>query len=67
MSVGPASHARKTIVAFGASLAFISFLDRAAISQAAPSITRDLHLSSIQMGSWPAFISGKSANGMTRL
>jgi MFS transporter, ACS family, glucarate transporter len=46
----PASHARKTIVAFGASLAFLSFLDRAAISQAAPSITRDLHLSPIQMG-----------------
>jgi MFS family permease len=46
----PAVSARKSIVAFGASLAFLSFLDRAAISQAAPSISRDLHLSSIQMG-----------------
>ncbi len=46
----PTHSARKRIVAFGASLAFLSFLDRAAISQAAPSITHDLHLSSIQMG-----------------
>jgi ACS family glucarate transporter-like MFS transporter len=44
------SHARRGVVVFGASLAFLSFLDRAAISQAAPAIQRDLHLSSFQMG-----------------
>jgi ACS family glucarate transporter-like MFS transporter len=38
------------VVVFGASLAFLSFLDRAAISQAAPSIIRELHLSPLQMG-----------------
>jgi MFS family permease len=31
-------------------LAFLSFLDRAAISQAAPAIMRDLHLNTAQMG-----------------
>ena len=41
---------RRRIIAFGASLAFLSFLDRAAISQAAPYISRDLHLSAWQMG-----------------
>jgi MFS family permease len=41
---------RRAVVAFGASLAFISFLDRAAISPAAPSIIRDLHLEPVQMG-----------------
>jgi ACS family glucarate transporter-like MFS transporter len=47
--VRPTSARRKVIV-FGASLAFLSFLDRAAISQAAPAISRDLHLSAVQMG-----------------
>jgi len=42
--------ARRRIIAFGASLAFLSFLDRAAISQAAPYIVRELHLSPAQMG-----------------
>ena len=37
-------------MALGASLAFLSFLDRAAISQAAPAISKDLHLTSVQMG-----------------
>jgi MFS family permease len=41
---------RRKVVAFGASLAFLSFLDRAAISQAAPWIVRDLHLTPAQMG-----------------
>jgi hypothetical protein len=41
---------RRRVIAFGASLAFLSFLDRAAISQAAPAIVHDLHLSPIQMG-----------------
>jgi len=38
------------IVGLGASIAFLSFVDRAAISQAAPAIIRDLHLSTVQMG-----------------
>jgi len=42
--------ARHRVVAFGASLAFLSFLDRAAISQAAPAISKELHLSTVQMG-----------------
>jgi ACS family glucarate transporter-like MFS transporter len=41
---------RRRVVAFGASLAFLSFLDRAAISQAAPAISKELHLSTVQMG-----------------
>src|SRR3954451_15931885 len=41
---------RVRIIAFGASLAFLSFLDRAAISQAAPFISREFHLSPFQMG-----------------
>src|SRR5579885_2155516 len=45
----PAS-VRRRVVAFGAALAFLSFLDRAAISQAAPAIAKDLHLNSVQMG-----------------
>jgi hypothetical protein len=45
-----ASSARRRVVVFGAALAFLSFLDRAAISQAAPAIARDLHLNSVQMG-----------------
>jgi MFS transporter, ACS family, glucarate transporter len=50
---GPATaptNARRTIVAFGAATAFLSFLDRAAISQAAPAISREFHLSPAQMG-----------------
>jgi ACS family glucarate transporter-like MFS transporter len=45
-----ATSARRRVVVFGAALAFLSFLDRAAISQAAPAIARDLHLNSVQMG-----------------
>jgi MFS transporter, ACS family, glucarate transporter len=45
-----ASNTRRTIVAFGAAIAFLSFLDRAAISQAAPYISREMHLSPVQMG-----------------
>jgi MFS family permease len=41
---------RRGIVAFGAVIAFLSFLDRAAISQAAPFISRDMHLSPAEMG-----------------
>jgi MFS transporter, ACS family, glucarate transporter len=44
------TRARYLVVAFGMSLSAITFLDRAAIGQAAPFITRDLHLTSVQMG-----------------
>jgi len=46
---GP-THVRKAIVRFGVSLAFLAFVDRACISQAAPNIMHDLHLSKLQMG-----------------
>jgi MFS family permease len=45
----PADERRK-VIAFGMALAFISYLDRACISQAAPMIARDLHFNTIQMG-----------------
>lgn len=45
-----AVNARPRVVAFGASLAALSFLDRAAISQMAPAIAKDLHLSPVQLG-----------------
>jgi MFS family permease len=41
---------RHRIVLFGASLALLSFVDRAAIGQAAPAISRELHLTPFQMG-----------------
>jgi ACS family glucarate transporter-like MFS transporter len=44
------TNTRRRIIALGASLAFLSFLDRAAISQAAPFISRELNLSPFQMG-----------------
>lgn len=44
------TNTRRSIVVFGASIAFLSFLHRAAISQAAPAMTRELHLSPVQMG-----------------
>ena len=42
--------ARHRVIAFGMTLAFLSYLDRACISQAAPMIARDLHFNAIQMG-----------------
>ena len=41
---------RRRVIGFGMALAFISYLDRACISQAAPMIARDLHFNAIQMG-----------------
>ena len=41
---------RGAIIGFGASLAALSFIDRAAISQMAPAIVKELHLSPAQMG-----------------
>jgi MFS transporter, ACS family, glucarate transporter len=45
-----ASRARYGVVAFGVTLAILSFVDRIAISQAAPLIARDLHFDKAQMG-----------------
>jgi Sugar phosphate permease len=42
--------ARHIVIAFAAALGFIAYLDRACISQAAPMIVKDLHLTSLQMG-----------------
>jgi ACS family glucarate transporter-like MFS transporter len=44
------SHARYGAVAFGVALAFITYIDRVAISQAAPAISRELRLTTIEMG-----------------
>jgi ACS family glucarate transporter-like MFS transporter len=41
---------RHRIVRSGISLAFLAYLDRASISQAAPFIMKDLHLDKVQMG-----------------
>lgn len=49
-SLGVASHARRTTLAFAVILALITYIDRVAISQAAPYITKDLGLTPIQMG-----------------
>jgi ACS family glucarate transporter-like MFS transporter len=46
-----ASHARHWVVAFGMSLAVLSFIDRVALAQAAPLISKDLHLTKTQMAS----------------
>jgi MFS transporter, ACS family, glucarate transporter len=45
----PASRTRYTVVVFGMALAVLSFVDRVTIAQAAPLISRDLHLTKIQM------------------
>ena len=45
------TRARYVTVAFAMSLAVIQYLDRVGISQAAPAIQRDLHLSKVEM-SW---------------
>jgi ACS family glucarate transporter-like MFS transporter len=49
--VEPASHARYYVVALGMALAVLSFVDRVALAQAAPLISKTLHLSKTQMGS----------------
>jgi ACS family glucarate transporter-like MFS transporter len=41
---------RSQIVRLGISLAFLAYVDRACISQAAPNMMRDLHLTKVQMG-----------------
>ncbi len=53
------THARIWVIVFSATLAALSYIDRVAISQAAPSIARDLHLSKTRMGTvFGAFILG---------
>jgi len=44
------THTRYWVIVFTASLAAITYIDRIAIAQAAPFITRELRLTSIQMG-----------------
>lgn len=50
-AAGQATHARYYVVAFGMALAVLSFLDRVALAQAAPLISKALHLTKTQMGS----------------
>ncbi len=51
-STAPApSRARFRVIQFGMALAVLSFIDRVTLSQAAPLISHDLHLSKSQMGS----------------
>jgi ACS family glucarate transporter-like MFS transporter len=48
--VTSATHARRITLTFAVSAAFITYLDRVCISVAAPAMTADLGLSSMQMG-----------------
>ena len=45
-----ATRKRYGVVALGFAISFITYLDRAAIGQAAPSIVKELHLSTVEMG-----------------
>lgn len=56
-SIRVASHARRTTLAFAVILALITYVDRVAISQAAPYITKDLGLTTVQMG-WALAVFG---------
>lgn len=52
--VGAAAKPTRTrywVIAFGMALAVLSFIDRVTLAQAAPLISRDLHLTKSQMGS----------------
>jgi len=48
------THARVWVIFFAVTLAVITYIDRVCISQAAPSMRRDLGLSTVQMG-WAFF------------
>jgi ACS family glucarate transporter-like MFS transporter len=50
-SVQQASNTRYWVVVFGMALAILLFIDRVALAQAAPLISKTLHLSKTQMGS----------------
>ena len=54
---GPPSRARSVALSFAVILAVITYIDRVAISQAAPFITADLGLTRVQMG-WALAIFG---------
>jgi MFS transporter, ACS family, glucarate transporter len=47
----PATRTRYWVVVFGMSLAVLSFIDRVSLAQAAPLISKSLHLTKAQMGS----------------
>jgi ACS family glucarate transporter-like MFS transporter len=44
------THVRYLVIVFAVALAVITYIDRVCISQAAPAITRDLSLTTVQMG-----------------
>ncbi len=44
------THVRYWVIVFAVTLAVITYIDRVAMSFAAPSVMRDLHLSDVQMG-----------------
>ncbi|MEO7145802.1 MAG: MFS transporter [Bryobacteraceae bacterium] len=45
------THARYWVIVFAIALAIFSYIDRVCMSQAAPLVSRDLHLSKVEMGS----------------
>lgn len=47
---GPPSRTRYFVIAFAITLAIIQYIDRVCISQAAPNVSKDLHLTKEQMG-----------------
>ncbi|MBZ5632037.1 MAG: MFS transporter [Acidobacteriia bacterium] len=49
-SLAAPTRTRYVVIAYGMTLSFITFLDRAAIGQAAPLIRRDLGLTAVEMG-----------------
>src|SRR5271165_4347597 len=44
------THARNWVIVFAVTLAILSYISRVCIAQSAPLITRDLHLTDVQMG-----------------
>lgn len=50
LATGRATRARYWVIAFAVMLAILSYIDRVTLSQAAPYITKDLHLSKSEMG-----------------
>jgi MFS family permease len=50
MNLSQPTRARHVAVAFAMLLAIVQYLDRVCISQAAPAMSRDLHLSTVELG-----------------
>src|SRR3954451_16852506 len=48
--LGTASRVRYWVIVFAVALAVVTYIDRVSISFAAPAISRDLNLDSVQMG-----------------